>query len=112
MTSAADNDGLANFWDDGSGEGQGEGEGEGEAETESVMPPGNVPLEMVWISAGTFMMGRYPGEQDSYDNEDPQHEVTLTRGFWMGKYEVTNGQWEALMGTTPWARQNLSLIHI
>ena len=65
--------------------------------------PGGVLLEMIWIPAGTFMMGRYPGEQDSYSNEDPQHQVTLTQGFWMGKYELTKAQWTAVMGTTPWS---------
>ena len=34
------------------------------------------------------MMGRYPGEQDSFDAEDPQHEVTIGYNFYMGKYEV------------------------
>jgi len=58
---------------------------------------------MVWIPAGTFMMGRYPGEQDSYPREDPQHEVTFSSGFWMGKYELTKRQWTAVMGTTPWS---------
>jgi formylglycine-generating enzyme required for sulfatase activity len=53
---------------------------------------------MVWIPAGTFMMGRYPGEQDSYySQEDPQHQVTLSAAFWMGKYEVTQAQWKAVM---------------
>jgi len=37
--------------------------------------------------------------------EKPQHEVTLSQGFWLGKYELTQGQWEAVMGTTPWAGQ-------
>ncbi len=65
--------------------------------------PGAVPLEMVWCPAGTFMMGRYAGERWSNVNEDWQHQVTLTQGFWLGKYEVTKRQWEAVMGTTPWA---------
>ncbi|MCX5772544.1 MAG: hypothetical protein NTZ09_20045, partial [Candidatus Hydrogenedentes bacterium] len=54
-----------------SGEGEGEGEGEWEGDTETIMLPDSVPLEMVWIPGGTFMMGRYPGEQGSYDWEDP-----------------------------------------
>lgn len=83
---------------------EGEGEpSEGEDEnTRTVLLPGDVPLKMMWISAGSFMMGRYPGEEDSYAREDPQHLVTLP-GFWMGKYEVTKAQWQAVMGTTPWS---------
>jgi formylglycine-generating enzyme required for sulfatase activity len=63
--------------------------------------PGNVPLEMVWIPAGSFMMGRYTNEADSYSDEDPQHQVTFASGFWMGKYEVTQAQWMAVMGSNP-----------
>jgi formylglycine-generating enzyme required for sulfatase activity len=80
-----------------------DGEGEGEGRAETVMLPGGVPLEMVYVEPGTFMMGRYLGEQDSYDREDPQHEVTLTQGFWLGKYALTKAQWTAVMSTTPWA---------
>jgi formylglycine-generating enzyme required for sulfatase activity len=66
-----------------------------------ILLPGGVPLEMVWIPAGSFQMGRYPDEQDSYQSwEDPQHWVTVP-GFWMGKYEVTQAQWQALMGSNP-----------
>lgn len=72
-------------------------------QTETIMLPGDVPLEMVWIEPGTFMMGRYQDEQDSDSVEDPQHQVTLTQGFWMGKYELTKAQWTAVMGTTPWS---------
>ena len=34
-------------------------------------------------------------------DEGPVHEVEISEGFWLGKYEVTQGQWEAVMGTTP-----------
>jgi formylglycine-generating enzyme required for sulfatase activity len=67
--------------------------------TETVMLPGSVPLTMVWIPGGTFQMGRYAGEQDSSTDQDPQHSVTLG-GFWMGKYELTQGQWKAIIGGT------------
>jgi len=63
--------------------------------------PGDVPLVLVYVPAGTFMMGRYPGEQDSDVNEDPQHSVTIAQGFYMGKYEVTQQQWLAVMGSWP-----------
>ena len=71
-------------------------------EDETIMLPGHVALQMVWIPAGSFQMGRYAGEQDSSESEDPQHEVTFASGFWMGRYEVTKRQWTAVMGTTPW----------
>ncbi len=76
--------------------------------TETVMLPGNVPLVMVWIPGGTFLMGPYPGEQDSNGWEDPQHSVTLG-GFWMGKYALTKRQWTAVMGTAPWTGQSCVL---
>jgi formylglycine-generating enzyme required for sulfatase activity len=55
-------------------------------------------IEMVWIPAGSFQMG----SNDSLDrNAQPAHQVTLTNGFWMGKYQVTQGQWHAVMGNWP-----------
>ena len=47
------------------------------------------------------MMGRQDGEQDSDIDESPRHRVTISEGFWMSKYEVTQGQWEAVMGSNP-----------
>ncbi|MCK5863066.1 MAG: formylglycine-generating enzyme family protein [Candidatus Hydrogenedentes bacterium] len=79
-----------------------EGEGEPGDET-TIMLPGNVPLVLLVIPAGSFMMGRYAGDQDSYDWEDPQHQVTLSQDFSLCKYELTKGQWQAVMGTTPWS---------
>jgi formylglycine-generating enzyme required for sulfatase activity len=71
--------------------------------------PGGVTLDMVRIPSGSFMMGRYPGEQGSYDREDPQHQVNIGYDFYMGKYEVTKAQWQAVMGTTPWSGQSYVL---
>jgi len=76
--------------------------------TETILLPGDVPLEMIWIPGGTYLMGRYPGEQDSSTQEDPQHSVTVP-GFWMAKYELTKRQWQAVMGTTPWSGQDFVL---
>ncbi|NBQ48451.1 MAG: formylglycine-generating enzyme family protein, partial [Sphingobacteriia bacterium] len=59
-----------------------------------------VKLEMVLIPAGKFMMGSPVSEKGRKDNET-QHEVTLTKPFYMGKYEVTQEQWEAVMGNNP-----------
>ena len=59
-------------------------------------PSTNSPdMEFVWIPAGEFLMG-----SPSYSNER-QHEVRISQGFWMGKYEVTQGEWEAVMGSNP-----------
>ncbi|MBW7864363.1 MAG: SUMF1/EgtB/PvdO family nonheme iron enzyme [Candidatus Hydrogenedentes bacterium] len=75
---------------------------------ETILLPGNLPLVMVWVPAGSFMMGRYSGELDSFDTEDPQHQVTVP-GFWMGKYEVTQAQWKAVMnGDNPSYFQGMS----
>ena len=71
--------------------------------TESIMLPGAIPLEMVKLQRGTFLMGQSPCEQDAYPNkETPRHPVTITKGFWMGKYEITKEQWQAVMRTSPW----------
>ena len=59
-----------------------------------------VKLEMVLIPAGEFMMGS-PIGQRCRDNEKPQHRVRITKPFYLGKYEVTQEQWEAVMGNNP-----------
>lgn len=50
-------------------------------------------IEKVRIPAGTFLMGSTDGDTQAEDREKPQHEVTLTRDFYMGKYEVTVAQY-------------------
>lgn len=54
-----------------------------------------INIEMVKIPDGTFQMG-----SNSNDNEKPVHTVTIS-SFYMGKYEVTQGQWNAVMGSNP-----------
>ena len=60
----------------------------------------DVKLEMVLIPAGKFKMGSPESEKDR-DKDETQHEVTLTKPFCMGKYEVTQEQWTAVMGNNP-----------
>ena len=66
--------------------------------------PGGAKMEFVWIEPGTFMMGS-PSVPRFSTREGPQHEVTISRGFYLGKYEITQGEWESVMGTTPWSGQ-------
>jgi len=65
-----------------------------------------VPLDpgqtnLAWIPAGTFAMGSPDSEpaRDSY--EGPQTQVTISRGFWMGRYEVTQGEYLSVIGSNP-----------
>ena len=60
----------------------------------------NVSMEMTWVDAGTFRMGSPTGELGRKDDET-QHDVTLTEAFWLGKYEVTQKQWDEVMGDKP-----------
>ena len=53
-----------------------------------------------WIQPGTFMMGSPKGEVDRYDDET-QHEVTLTRGYWLADTACTQALWQAVMGDNP-----------
>ena len=73
-------------------------------------PPSPVPytedagvglgLEMVWVKGGTFVMGS-PADEAGHDaDERPARRVRMD-GFWLGKHEVTQGQYEALMGRNP-----------
>ncbi len=63
-------------------------------------------IEFQWCPPGTFTMGSPGSEAGHNEDEEPQHTVTLTRGFWLGKYEVTQAQWERAMGDNPSEFQN------
>jgi formylglycine-generating enzyme required for sulfatase activity len=54
-------------------------------------------MKFAWIPPGTFQMGSPPGEEDRRE-EETQHPVKLTRGFYLGVNEVSQGQWRAVMG--------------
>ncbi len=57
-------------------------------------------MDFVYIEPGTFMMGS-PEDELGRDSRETRHEVTLTRGYYMQTTEVTQGQWEAVMGSNP-----------
>jgi formylglycine-generating enzyme required for sulfatase activity len=59
-------------------------------------------IEMLLVPPGTFNMGCSPSDQFSCNsNENPVHAVTLTNAFYIGRYEVTQAQWTARMGSNP-----------
>ncbi len=54
-------------------------------------------IELVWVPPGHF----YMGSDDGAVEEEPRHEVAIRHGFWMGKYPITQWQWEKFMGNNP-----------
>ena len=61
-----------------------------------IVLPGGATMEMVWCAPGSFEMGSPLDEVGRFENE-VRHMVTLTKGFWLGKHEVTQRQWESVM---------------
>jgi len=61
----------------------------------------SAPGNLVFIPPGTFRMGSPTNEVDRDVSEGPQTAVTISHGFWMGKYEVTQGDYLAVMGKNP-----------
>ena len=57
-------------------------------------------MEFAWVPEGIFKMGSPEGEEGR-DADEVQHAVRISEGFWMGVYEVTQGEWEAVMGWNP-----------
>jgi formylglycine-generating enzyme required for sulfatase activity len=62
---------------------------------------GNVVQRMRWVPAGTFRMGSPPEEVGRDQAEGPQHEVALTRGFWLANTPCTQALWQEVMGENP-----------
>ena len=60
-----------------------------------------ISIDMVRVEAGTFTMGATAEMEDPYDDERPTHRVTLTNDYYIGKYEVTQALWKAVMGNNP-----------
>ena len=74
-------------------------------DTVKLKLPGDVPITFAWCPPGTFRMGSEHPEAMKDDwckkTERPVHNVTLTKGFFMGIHPVTQAQWKAVMGTEP-----------
>jgi formylglycine-generating enzyme required for sulfatase activity len=69
-------------------------------EREFEIAPG-VKIKFCWCPAGEFMMGSPKSEQGRDDRDEEQVKVTLTKGFWIAKTELSQAQWEAVMGSNP-----------
>jgi formylglycine-generating enzyme required for sulfatase activity len=67
-----------------------------------------IEKEMILIPAGKFVMGSPESEFGRFSNET-QHEVTITKPFYMGKYMVTQEQWESVMGNNPSEKKGAKL---
>jgi formylglycine-generating enzyme required for sulfatase activity len=64
----------------------------------SKSPP---PERMIWIAPGAVVLGSPLNERGRNSDEDPRTHVTISRGYWIGKYEVTQGEYLAVMGDNP-----------
>jgi formylglycine-generating enzyme required for sulfatase activity len=60
-----------------------------------------VAMDMLWVPAGSFTMGSPTTEAGRQADREDEHNVSLTQGFYLGKYEVTQAQYEAVIGTNP-----------
>lgn len=60
----------------------------------------SIGMKFVWIPPGSFVMGS-PKEEKERRDDETQHKVTLTKGFYMGVYTVTQEQWKEVMGNNP-----------
>jgi formylglycine-generating enzyme required for sulfatase activity len=63
--------------------------------------PKGVKMEFIRIEAGEFFMGSHESDHDAQNNEKPQHRVRITKDFYLGKYPVTQEQFQAVMGKNP-----------
>lgn len=80
----------------------------------TVVLPGGATMDLVWVEPGSFVMGTTQADRDrlasvgmwtaGMDDQLPAHEVTISRGFYVGKYEVTQAQYRSVMGVGPWTQ--------
>jgi formylglycine-generating enzyme required for sulfatase activity len=81
-------------------------------------------LKYVWIPPGTFMMGCSPGDNECAGDEKPPHQVTITKGFWIGQTPVTAGAYKRFAGVTgrqmpptpsfnnSWTKENMPIVDV
>ncbi len=66
-------------------------------------------LDLIWVDPGSFIMGSSVSEVDRDEAEGPRMRVTLTHGFWLGKTEITQTQYEVVIGENPSAFKDAGL---
>ena len=86
-------------------EGNARGGRDGDVQTFEV---NGISFDMVLVKAGTFTMGATPEMKEPFDWEKPAHKVTLTKDYYMGRTEVTQALWQAVMGSNPSHFKDLS----
>ncbi len=81
-------------------------------------------LKYVWIPPGSFEMGCSPGDSECSSDEKPSHQVTITKGFWLGQTEVTVGAYKRFAGAagrqmpaapsfnSGWANDNMPIVNV
>jgi len=62
----------------------------------------SIGMEFVSVQAGKFLMGSPDSDPEARAFEKPRHEVTISRPFYLSRFEVTQAQWEAVMGSNPY----------
>lgn len=77
------------------------GVAQGASYSNSVLTVNGVRYELVRVNAGTFTMGATSEMKEPWEYEKPTHQVTLTKDYYMGKTEVTQALWKAVMGNNP-----------
>ena len=70
-------------------------------QTVSIPVKDGISIDMVRVEAGTFTMGATPEMENPFGDEKPTHQVTLTNDYYIGKYEVTQALWQAVMDNNP-----------
>jgi formylglycine-generating enzyme required for sulfatase activity len=78
----------------------------------TVSIPNGEFMQFAWIESGNFLMGTEEDDAPNAADEMPAHEVTISTGFYMGIFEITQGQWRAVMETNPWRFQRYTIDHV
>ena len=71
------------------------------ANSNELVISNSIGLELIQIPAGEFFMGSSPTDSGAREDEQPRHQVRISKSFYLGVYEVTQEEFESVMGTNP-----------